>query len=655
MNELTQWSLSIANFGNLAAYNDNFGFAGGRVVVGLGDKTSPFKVIDLGNGQIAFKTTVTHKSKPTDLYWNSHFATQNTARNEGMKLWDMDYASDRIGREQSFALINLGHGNVALRAMAGAYAGQYLGGMNGGWYPQQFGLGSGSVLSSANPVSLTVHGDQLSILLITRSGFQLNLSHRDLQGIDLSGADMKECDLSGADLSRVAGWDKADFSYATLREAKLDGRSLAGVNWSNADFSGSKWSDSTSAQEAELHGARFDQSDLSGVNFRKALLSGVSFKGARLDHADFSDADLSGADFTGASLVKTNLSGANLQGTHFDHTDLGQTDFGTQPRFTRASSNRTTFVQSTVPFAVLARNWSYLDLTDARILDIPRDLSGLMADGVLLPRGLDLSGRNLTQASFTGARMYEIKLQKATLRSANLRHALLRGARLNYADLTLANLDSAFLIAEDRAALLSESPTKFEAAIVANAYMFNTTLDAAHCDGVDFSGALFVTADSIDPSRRASAIGASMNFAKFNGASVVLAAFNGAQLSAANFSNAVMVGTTFLNNGTTPAQLTPSSDDSHTDATVYQADIRGVDFTGANMDGLDMGGAAFSTEPSTCQLTYTIPNDDPIIVVVAYGVTKLGNTTSNTICPNGQNGPCSLATEKAASAQSMAR
>ena len=134
-----------------------------------------------------------------------------------------------------------------------------------------------------------------------------------------------------------------------------------------------------------------------------------------------------------------------------------------------------------------------------------------------------------------------------------------------------------------------------------------------------------------------------MNFAKFNNASVVLAVFNGAQLSAANFAQAEMVGAEFLDNGSTPVELTPSSDVTHTPASVYQADIRGTNFTGANMDGLDMRGATFSTASGEFENIYIGYNGVKVPVAFNFGATLLGNTTSGTTCPDGSNGPCSLA------------
>jgi uncharacterized protein YjbI with pentapeptide repeats len=100
-----------------------------------------------------------------------------------------------------------------------------------------------------------------------------------------------------------------------------------------------------------------------------------------------------------------------------------------------------------------------------------------------------------------------------------------------------------------RAWLIVETATpktpvdKLEAASLTGAFMFNTVLDQAHCDGVDFSGANFST--SLLSNKSASAVSAFMNDALFNGTWVVQAIFDGAQLSGANLAFAHLVGTTF--------------------------------------------------------------------------------------------------------------
>ena len=181
--------------------------------------------------------------------------------------------------------------------------------------------------------------------------------------------------------------------------------------------------------------------------------------------------------------------------------------------------------------------------------------------------------------------------------------------------------------------------SELEAASLIETFMFNTVLDQAHCDGVDFTGAVFST--SLLSAQPASAEGAFMNDAKFNDAWVLGAIFNGAQLAGANFANAQLIGSRFNNNGWVPTKLTPSSRDG-SDASIYQANIRGTDFTGANMDWLDMIGAAVTTKGDFFGKNFTGYQNASVPVAFTYGPTIFGNTTQNTKCPDGNPGPCKV-------------
>lgn len=75
-----------------------------------------------------------------------------------------------------------------------------------------------------------------------------------------------------------------------------------------------------------------------------------------------------------------------------------------------------------------------------------------------------------------------------------------------------------------------------ESASMSGAFMFNTQLDGAHGDGVDFSFACFSTAAvlGIQP---ASAVGALMNDGDFSYAWAVQTILDGAKLSGVKFVN----------------------------------------------------------------------------------------------------------------------
>jgi uncharacterized protein YjbI with pentapeptide repeats len=678
MDPITSWQLSIDGVGTVQAYTNEFRYAGGLVIAGLGGGGASWTVYaggaedagGAGGAQVAFSTAVADQDgKAWTYFWNSHYATtDNQGDHGGMTLWlgtDPEFSSDGIGPEQTFRITNLGQGTVSLQATAGSFPGQYLSAMQGGWYPEEFGLGDGSFLSSAGPVPLHVDGDLLPLLRITGSGYETDLSGRDLGALDLTGADMRKCGLGGASLASVTSIARADFTGAALRGVHLGAHDLAAATtWTTADFTGSDLTTISGAAAAHLEGAVLDDVNLTGRNLAGAFLQGASLRGATLTGADLTGAHLDGADLTGAHLGGTVLHGAVLHGTHFDGVDLSTAVFDAAPMFTRATTGRTTFVGATVPFGVLGSTWSFLDLTGATITGIPTSVAALVADHALLPTGLGLQGVDLTGASFVQTRMYEAQLQRAVLHGATMTGALLKGAKLSGADLTLATLDSAYLIAETAvvaAALAARTATasalpvrpsaeapepleqdKLEAAVVTDAFLVNTVLDGAHCDGVDFSGSLFLTSAAVSGSQSASAVGASMNFARFDGGALVLAVFDGAQLSAASFATADLTGARFLDNGSTATTLTPSSDVTHTPASVYQAHLEGADFTGANMDGLNMRGATVATGSGQFEKLYAGYGGTTVPVAFDYGPTRLGTTTGNTTCPDGNSGPCPL-------------
>ncbi|HEY5784261.1 MAG TPA: pentapeptide repeat-containing protein [Microlunatus sp.] len=99
----------------------------------------------------------------------------------------------------------------------------------------------------------------------------------------------------------------------------------------------------------------------------------------------------------------------------------------------------------------------------------------------------------------------------------------------------------------------------------------------------------------------------------------------------------------FQDNGTTATQLTPSSDTTHTPASVYKADLRGANFTGANMDGLDLRETQYSTATGLFQQVYLDYGGKKAPVSFDYPATQLGVTTGSITCPDGHDGPATCA------------
>lgn len=174
------------------------------------------------------------------------------------------------------------------------------------------------------------------------------LKDADLQGADLTGASLRGADLTGAKLNtpkhRVTGrriepttrltdarldgakliganLQAADLGGAWLRDAQLEGATLAEADLSGAHLEGVDLAgvdlQAADLRDAWLHGAR-----LAGVNLARAKLSAAHLRGADLTGLDLRDFDLSGAWLPDARLVDTDLAGADLSGAHLEGADL---------------------------------------------------------------------------------------------------------------------------------------------------------------------------------------------------------------------------------------------------------------------------------------------------------------------------------------------
>jgi uncharacterized protein YjbI with pentapeptide repeats len=626
MNPITKWTFNTDTLGYVESFYNEYYYAGGFAIIGIGGggKTTEFNIYNLGGGLIAIQDPF------TNWYWNSHY-------NDTMMLWndiDHHFTSDNIGDEQKFRLINRGQGQISLQSTAGPNAGKYLQSVHGGWYPANFGFGDGTLELKEEGSLFKLGGNLLPILIITNSARDLDLSGADLSGLNLDNADLTNAIFRGANFTKVQSFHNAQFVNANLQQAIFDGLCLNGANFTHADFSGTDLT-KILPSPSQLSYANLSKANLTSVDLSKSNLTNANLTGAMLNGANLSGADLSGADFSGASLVNTRLDGAIMHNTRFDHCDLSQISFQYPPDFTRTEKDRTSFVQAVVPYKLLGSDWSYLDLSEAKITDIPETLADLNANYALLPDGLDFSKKDLHSASFIGSRMYEIQLQNANLEKAQLMHVRLKGAKLTGANLSMANLDSAYLISENASS--PGDPVKHEAAVVDDAFLINTNLTGSFCDGVDFSGSLFMTYAALDPDGIASAKSATMNLAKFNKAILIQAEFDSAQLAGSDFSNAILVGASFKQ-----AQLIPATQPPNPDASFYEADLRGTDCTGANMDGLDMRSAQVSTGQGEFNQVYKDYYGVPIPVILSYSATVLGNTTAGTTCPDGSRGPCHL-------------
>jgi uncharacterized protein YjbI with pentapeptide repeats len=628
----------------------------------------------VGRGQASFQATDTNAyptiGAGTSIGWE---LAQGRLPNH-----DWPGAHTSITPASTFTMVNLGGGNIALQ-QDGRYLTVNSMTSSPDWNCYTICLPSNATsIEQGQTITVASAPSQFPILLISESGVGLNLAGQDLAadgyinsiaGVDftnavlynatlanlpnpsVAGCDFTNASVNGTIMTDVQNLNQATWSGANLWHTDLsqvDPAGTAGVDFSGAHLgqvvfsNGQSLASNYSYADAQFVGCDLQSTDLHNVSLVGANFTGASLWLANLDGADLTGADLTGADLTGASLDGTNLTGANLSGTKLNDTDLTTTIFDPTPAFGTSTATATQFQGSTVPVPSLGMNWSYIDLTGATLTAIPQTLSGLVAQSTLFPSYLPFAGIVLQNVNFTGAQLFYADLTAADLGFATLDGALLMGAKLSKANLSGATLRGAWLIAQDSI----KDPSKYEAAVCSGAFLLNTVMDQAYAAGVDFTGALFATDPALS-TMQASAQGAFMVRSIFSDALAVQVDFTNTQFSGANFSDATLIASTF-----TSCQLDPSDDGIAQATTMHDADIRGTQFAQvaggqitnpANMDGLEMLGATYSTDGDVYNpTTYVDYYDKPVLIYVSYQATVLGTTTHSTTCPNGSLGPCTL-------------
>jgi uncharacterized protein YjbI with pentapeptide repeats len=358
--------------------------------------------------------------------------------------------------------------------------------------------------------------------------------------------------------------------------------------------------------------ARVDLSyaDFSGVNFEKAnlqstILSQVNLRGANLTEAKLNGANVNSLNLTDLSPTQQ----TNLTGTDFSGLDLTNPPvyFSPNPKFSTDQNKLTNFTNATLDFKVINLNWSYLNLTNATIRNIPRDRKGRLALSDLV-------------AQF--ANLMNIRLPQAILRGAKFDNSTMTGANLSDADLTNASLTSVWL----------EGGAQEEVAKLSGALMFNTKLSSAHLSGVDLSGAYLY-------GQNATVDGATMTLVKMANAYLANMSFsNVPDLKGADFTGACLVNANFgkaiLTEYVGPGVRTPVS--------FFGACLQGANFAQSQLFGANLNRAAIATAAGSLPVTLMI-DGAPFPMTVPYpNPTQLPASTTGptTVCPNRENGPC---------------
>lgn len=405
--------------------------------------------------------------------------------------------------------------------------------------------------------------------------------------------------LPGASELNKQPYDKADFWYLFLHNADFSGTRVTNSNLSNVTFSGI-------------------------ANFSGTVLDGSSLRGCKLDGANFRNASLKDADFTGASLKGCDFTGAVLDNCNFESADLESADLSlatlsdlTKPIcITRVETNRTIFSKARVN-KILTHEfdgedddiyvWSYAQMDGVQfMMEDPDHPGAAILDGTLdnlIAKYAVLTGvqfgavdsPSISYSDFSNAQLGGANLAKANLAYAKFDHATFSTPDGKHR----CNLSGAYLLN----ATFSNADLSYAMMPFCYLYGGKATLVDATIKQVDFTGAYLFAA----------------NFSGVSGQNAAGATFDGACLINANFSGVDLA--------TVEDQRACS---------FASACLQGVDFSGANTQGVNFIGAAVSTAEGTL----TVHGGREDTTQLTYYITRMPKNTTDATCPNGQTGPC---------------
>ena len=326
----------------------------------------------------------------------------------------------------------------------------------------------------------------------------------DLQHANLAGAVFKGCTLSKSNFTGAV-LQQCDFSGATIvsgnfRLAKVNQATFRNAVLTNADFSAALGvKDIISFEGAILLGTNLKKQDLRTVALNQATL----FLNALLDDCDFRGHDLTNVVFGRASLRRAKFDNTILNGTQFAFANLSLASLTGGVSMTGANLSNANLQGTNMPGAQLGAKQTLfpLPLTDAPLLDqrqIPEALR----------QGLHLSAQAQVEVLLAG-----------------------------YGWRVLDGLNS-YSINNNSYQLLVQQLSTTNAAVLTNAYMYQTNLQQANLYAVEMSGVNW-------SGGAASALGADLGQANLSNSFLVNMNFKQCLLQGASFDYAVLITAVF--------------------------------------------------------------------------------------------------------------
>lgn len=172
-----------------------------------------------------------------------------------------------------------------------------------------------------------------------------NLSYVSLQGADLSGKDLSRTVLDRADLTG-ANLTGAKLTDAKCRSTKLQDANLDRIEATQADFFGANLS-GMQARGADFEKSNFSYAILSDARLLESSAVSANFQYAKLAHTTIQDSNLLCADFFHATIQDALLEKNRLQDTIFQRTTVTDCRL-TQNDFSRSNLEYSDFRNSSL-------------------------------------------------------------------------------------------------------------------------------------------------------------------------------------------------------------------------------------------------------------------------------------------------------------------
>lgn len=433
------------------------------------------------------------------------------------------------------------------------------------------------------------------------------LAGLDLTGITFTATDVSYANLSDTKLANTnfngAIANNTIFDLADLTNWIANGLTFTNCSFVNCNMNGVKLV-SASLNGCNIIKANFANANLQGTDFTNAVMINCSFNTAMVNAAIFSGTNLTNADFSAAIGVSDviTIEDAILIAANLINKDLTRIKINKNTNFMNARLDHCDLTGHDLTNVVFARaSMQYVKL-DGTILDGAQmafaDLSFASVTGAVSMVGANLSNTNLESAQFPGAQLgakktlYSLPLSDAAiLDNAQVPADLKKDLNLSdSATVTVIQPGNNWIVTDGSkqyqvnntgsSLLVQTTNTISNAAILSDAYMFNTNFAQANMYAVEMSGVSWYGGS-------ANALSADLGLANLSNANLANMNFKQCLMQGASLAYSSLIGTVFDGANLNPSEnLKPTS---FAFASMQSTTFKGV----SNLNNANLTNAAF--------------------------------------------------------------